>query len=234
VAAVFKDSAKQLVSNESRLVFSLPSTIKWSELITLDNLFREQLLRVCVMSDGSKIHLLFLLPAFHSSTVTPQKLVMRAIRAMIKTTLHTLNEEQRQNMLAITMRVHNLQSINENIITEGVSFKPNEHTVTLIGRFGANHPIDISKLTQIFKNYTTDGLLSVTKNAEQETVKGISPEGKICSEEGLLPLVLYADIKHESLKPAPSIVGKRKTEEKGEQKTEEPTVRKRGLFSWFV
>jgi len=233
VAAVFNDSAKQLISNESRLVFSLPSTIKWSELIALDNLFREQLVRVCVMSDGSKILLLFLLPAFNSSSVRPQKLVMRAIRAMIKTTLQALNDEQRQNMLAITMRVHNLQSIDGNIITEGVSFKPNEHTVTLIGRFGANHPIDISKLTQIFTNYTTDGLLSVTTNAERETAKGISPEGKICSEEGLLPLVLYVDIKHESLKPPPSIVGKRKAEVKAEVKAEEASVRKRSLFSWF-
>lgn len=209
VRAIFRDSARQLVSTETRVAYSLSSTVKWEEIVRVERALREQPLRSCLMSKDGSVHLVFIQSSDNHAPYAPPKLLVRAIRGMLRETLKELSEEQRTSMLSLTMRVQGLRSTDGGVMTEGVSFKSNVDSVTLVCRFGTNRLLDLSRITAIFASYTVDGLLTSSSTADVETRGGISPEGQVCSKAGLLPLVLYAQVAHESLRPPPSITGKR-------------------------
>ena len=230
VRAVFRDSARQIMSNEARMSYSLPSTVKWEELVRVEGSLREQALRVCIMSKGDAIHLVFIQSSDIQPLYAPPKLVLRAIRAMLRESLKELSEEQRTAMLSLTMRVQGLRSTDGGVMTEGVSFKTSADSVTLVCRFGANRLVDLSRVARIFASSSVDGLITVSSSADLETRGGLSAEGIVCCKAGLLPLVLYARVPHESLRAAAPITGKRASPvEDGEKKV----VRKRGFFSVF-
>lgn len=226
VKAIFRDSARQLISNQSRVVYSLSSSTKWNEVVRVERATSEQPVRVCIMSKDGAIRLVFIAPFADTPPIyAPPKLLVRAIRGMLRQTLSNLTEEQRHAMLSLTMRVQGLCSTDGGVMTEGVSFKPEADSVTLVCRFGANRLLDISRLTRVFSSYTVDGMLTASSNANEETLGGISAEGAVCSKAGLLPLVLYAQVTHDSLRPPEPITGKRATND-----ATPATKRKRGLL----
>lgn len=228
VRSVFHDAARQITCNESRIVYTLPSTIKWEEVMRVDRTLREQPVRACLMSRDGTLQLVFVAPSPQPPPGVPNRLLMRAIRGMIRQCLNHLTEAQQQSMLFLTMRVNAMQSTDGSLMTEGISFKPNEKSVTIIARLGANRPIDAASITRIFESYTTNGLLTTTDGANQETRKGLSPEGKVCSDEGLLPLVLYVDVPHEQLGDTKTVAKKRAAET-----AVQVQPRKRGFLSFL-
>lgn len=230
VRSIFRDSARQLMNNDTRLAYSLSPIIKWQELLQLEKALRELPVRICLMSKEGAMQLVILSPSFdnHSLYAAP-KLLSRAIRAVLRETLANLTDEQRSAMLSLTMRVQGLRSTDGGVMTEGISFKPNEDSVTLVCRFGTNRLLDISRITRVFASYTVDGVFAVSSVSDSETKGGISAEGMVCSKAGLLPLVLYAQLAHESLCAPKPITGKRVTIEDNPKRD----VRKRGVLSLF-
>lgn len=210
VRATFRDSASQMIGNDTRITYSLSPNIKWKELLQLENMLREQQVRICLMSKEGVMQLVFLTPSIDNHpSYAPPKLLLRAIRAVLRESLKDLSEEQRSAMLSLTMRVQGLRSTDGGVMVEGVTFKPNPSSVTLVCRFGTNRLIDISRITRVFASYTVDGVVTVSSTSESETKGGISPEGMVCAKAGLLPLVLYAQVAHESLRAPQPIIGKR-------------------------
>ena len=226
--SIFYDNARQVTCNESRIVYTLPSTIKWEEISRVERALCEQPVRTCLMSRDGTIHLIFVVPSPQPSPIVPNRLLTRAVRGMIRECLTNLNEEQQQSILFLTMRVKGLQSTDGNLMTEGLSFKPNQNSVTIIARLGANRPIDVTTITKPFASYTTNGLFTTSVDAKRETNKGISAEGKLCSDEGLLPLVLYVDVPHDQLRSTAMDPKKR-----AHDAPSEVHPRKRGFMSLF-
>jgi len=218
------------MSSETRVTYSLPSTVKWEEIVRVESALREQPLRSCIMSKGDAIHLVFIQSSDSQPLYAPPKLLLRAIRAMLRENLKSLSEEQRTAMLSLTMRVQGLRSTEGGVMTEGVSFKANADSVTLICRFGANRLLDLSRVTRIFASSSVDGLITASSAADLETRVGISTEGVVCCKAGLLPLVLYARVSHESLRAPAPITGKRGSVIGDGEKQ---VVRKRGFFGVF-
>lgn len=182
-----------------------------------------------MMSKDGSIQLVFIQSVEHHQSYVPPKLLIRAIRAMLRENLKELSDEQRIAMLSLTMRVQGLRSTDGGVMTEGVTFKPNAKSVTLVCRFGANRLIDISRITQIFGSYRLDGLVTASSAAESETRGGISTEGVVCSKAGLRPLVLYADVAHDSLGAPKPLVTKRAPDPVDRVDSVKP--RKRGFLS---
>ena len=230
VRSIFRDSSRELLSNEMRIVYSLPSTVKWEELVRVERALHEQPLCICIMSKNEVMQLVFTLPSYNEHPLyAPPKLLVRAIRATLRENLKELSDEQRTAMLSLTMRMQGLRATDGSVMTEGVSFKSNDDSVTMVCRLGANRLLDISRVTRLFASHKVDGMLTTSSKAESETRNGISAEGLVCSNAGLLPIVLYVQVAHNSLcAPAP-ITGKRAPV----ADAVEQVPRKRGILSMF-
>lgn len=225
VKAVFREAARQLISNESRVVYTLSSAAKLDEINRVSTSMSDKPVRVCIIAKDGAIQLVFVVPSTNDfPRYLPPKPLMRAIRDTIRQNMSLLTEEQRRAMLSLTMRVQGLRSTDGSVMTEGVIFKPNADSVTLVCRFGANRPLDVCQITRVFEEYSADGCFNVSKVADEETAHGISAEGKVCSDAGLTPLVLYAQLAHSALRDPGSIASKRA------KHVEDHRPRKRGGF----